>query len=111
MAMANVRMVNVMKKILAALTFVAAAVLAAPGAHAFTFENSAGPHGSGGSSLADPGDQLKASGSPSTAKGDSDPGDSGLRFSVGPASPSGNRPNTLPPAWVGNPLFLDKGNQ
>jgi hypothetical protein len=104
-------MVDVMKKALALLALVTAAVLAASGAHAFTFENGP-PDRNGGGSLVDPGDQVKSSGSPGTATREGG-SDSRFQFSVGPSSGSAfsNRPNTSPPAWVGNPLYLDKGGQ
>jgi hypothetical protein len=101
------QMVNEMKKLLAALPVVTAAlVLAASGAHAFTFENSGS--NSSGSSIVDPDSQIKGSGNASATSRE---GGTGLRFSVGPSSGSGltNRSNS-PPGWVGNPLFLDKGS-
>ena len=103
-------MVNVMKKALAAFPVVAAVcLLAASAAHAFTFENSP-PDRSGGSSLVDPGDRVKSSGSPSEASPEGGSA-SGFHFSVGPGSAQANRPNTSPPPWSRDPLYLDKGGQ
>jgi|SRR5215472_9081547 len=105
-------MVNVMKKALAAFPVVAAVcLLAASAAHAFTFENNP-PDRSGGSSLVDPGDRVKSSGSPSAASPEVEGGTaSGFHFSVGPGSAQANRPNTSPPPWSRDPLYLDKGGQ
>jgi len=102
------QMVNDMKKLLAALpVFAAALVLAGSGSHAFTFENN-GASSSNGSAIVDPGDQVKSSGNASTTSRE---GGTGFHFSVGPSSGSGltNRSDSRP-AWVGNPLFLDKGS-
>jgi hypothetical protein len=96
-----------MKKLLAVLpVFAAVLVLAGSGAHAFTFENN-GPSSSNGSAIVDPDEQVKNSGNGSTSR----EGGTGFHFSAGPSSGSGltNRSNS-PPAWVGNPLFLDKGS-
>jgi|SRR2546426_8093519 hypothetical protein len=88
-----------------ALVFAASLVLAAPGAHAFTFGDQSATNGNGGA-LVDPDEQIKSSGNGSTSSQQGP----GLHFSVGPAYGSGstNRFNSQP-GWVGNPLFLDKG--
>src|SRR6516225_2175358 len=99
-------MVNVMKKALAAFPVVAAVcLLAASAAHAFTFENNP-PDRSGGSSLVDHGDRVKSAASPEEGGSAS-----GFHFSVGPGSAQANRPNTSPPPWSRDPLYLDKGGQ
>jgi hypothetical protein len=87
--------------------FAVALVLAAPGAHAFTFGDQTTTN-SGGSSLVDPDEQVKNFGSGGTSSQDSS--SPGFHFSTGPSFGSGLT-NQLqsPPAWVGNPLFLDKG--
>jgi hypothetical protein len=100
--------VNDMKKLLVALpVFAAALVLAGSGAHAFTFENNSASGGNG-SAIVDPDEQVKSFGNGSTTSRE---GGTGFHFSVGPSSGSGltNRSDSRP-AWVGNPLFLDKGS-
>ena len=96
-----------MNKLLLALpVFATVLVLGMPVAHAFTFEDQSAtnPPTSGPIDLED---QVKgfASGTTTTQQGGS-----GFHFSVGPSSGPGlsNRFDS-PPAWVGNPLFLDKG--
>lgn|GEM_PF-7064629 len=97
-----------MKKLLVAFpAFAVALLLAQSGARAFTFENN-GPSGSNGSAIVDPDEQAKRFGNTGATGGE---GGTGFHFSVGPSSGSGltNRSNS-PPAWLGNPLFLDKGS-
>jgi hypothetical protein len=101
-------MVNDMKKLLAALpAFAVALLLTQSGAHAFTFENNSTSSGNG-SAIVDPDEQVKSFGNNGTTSRE---GGTGFHFSVGPSSGSGwtNRSNS-PPAWVGNPLFLEKGS-
>src|SRR5438067_11931704 len=98
-------MVNHMNKLwLTVPMFAATLVLAETASQAFTFENSGTSTGSG-SAIAHPDEQVKKFGSGATTN------QGGLHFGVGAASGSGltNRSNS-PPAWVGNPLFLDKGS-
>ena len=95
-----------MKKVLLALPVVAATlVLADSGAYAFTFENSGASNGNG-SAIVDPDEQVKNSGNGNTVSG---PGNTKFHFGVGSSYGSGNQSNS-PPAWVGNPLFIDKGS-
>jgi hypothetical protein len=94
---------NDMMKLAVVPVFAATLLLAQSGAHAFTFENNGTPNG-GGSSIVDPDAQVKGPGTASTTSRE------GFHFSAGPSSGSGLRNQSdPPPAWVGNPLFLDKG--
>jgi len=96
-----------MNKLLLALPIFATALVSTmPVAHAFTFEDqSTNTNTSGAFDLED---QVKgfANGTTTTQQGPS-----GFHFSVGPSSGTGltNRFDS-PPAWVGNPLYLDKGS-
>lgn len=95
-----------MNKLLLALPiFATALVLTMPVAHAFTFEDQSTNTNTNAIDLED---QVKgfASGTTTTQQGPS-----GFHFSVGPSSGTGltNRFDS-PPAWVGNPLYLDKGS-
>lgn len=107
---------------LAGLPVVAALALAAPGAHAFTFENQGatsnytvnnfGTLNNYGSTLSTPGptrsvgSALSSTPDASTSGTGSQMG--GFSFHVGPQSSFGAA-NMRPPAWSTNPLFLDKG--
>jgi hypothetical protein len=102
--------------------FAAALMLAASGAHAFTFGNGGTTGGSGnggatssygstltspgGGTLATPEDQAKNFGSGNTGSQDG-----GLSFHVGPTAPfgSGTNQRLAPPAWVGSPLYFERG--
>jgi len=106
---------------LAGLPVLAALALAAPGAHAFTFENQGatsnytvnnfGTLNNFGSTLTAPG-QTRSVGdalSSTPGAGTSDTGSQmgGFSFHVGPRSSFGAT-NLRPPAWSTDPLFLDR---
>jgi hypothetical protein len=100
--------------------FAAALMLAAPGAHAFTFGNG-GTTGSGGnggatssygSTLTTPGSgalatpEVRNFDSGSAGSLDGGTGFPSFRFGAGP---SGSSQRLAPPAWVGDPLYFERG--
>jgi hypothetical protein len=105
--------------------FAAALLLAAPGAHAFTFGNggTTGGSGSNGGATSSYGSTLTTPGSGALATpevknfdsgnaGSLDGGTSGpsFRFGAG-AGPfgAGSNQRLAPPAWVGDPLYFERG--
>lgn len=94
-----------MKKLLLAVPLVAAGwALAQSGAQAFTLENGSPSTGTG-AAVTDPDEQVKKFGS-----GSAPSQQGGFSFSIGPANGGLNSRSNSPPAWVGNPLYLDKGS-
>jgi len=105
--------------------FAAALMLVAPGAHAFTFGNGGTTGGSGnggatssygstltspgGGTLATPEDQAKNFGSGNAGGLDGGTGTSSFRFGAGPFG-AGSNQRLAPPAWVGDPLYFDRGH-
>jgi hypothetical protein len=89
----------------------AALVLTASSAHAFTFSNQ-GSTSSYGSTLADPGDQVRNFGAGGLSEGSGSSsqsgGFSGFRFGSGSFGADTNR-RLAPPAWSTDPLYLERG--
>jgi hypothetical protein len=102
--------------------FAAALMLATPGAHAFTFGNGGTTGGSGGNggatssygstlttpgggALATPEDQVKNFGNGNAGSLDGGTGGPSFRFGAGPFGAQ----RLAPPAWVGDPLYFERG--
>jgi hypothetical protein len=101
------------------LLLTGALLLAAPGAHAFTFGDQTTTNGSGspsrsyGGTLTDPGSQIRNYGgvdltTPKTSTTTPTEGFS-FRFDSGPFGSGTNR-RLAPPKWSTDPLYLEKGD-
>jgi hypothetical protein len=99
------------------LVLTGALVLAASGAHAFTYgdQTTTSPYGSQtrsyGSTLTDPGSQIRSYGGVdlTTPKTSTTPTEGfSFRFESGPFG-SGTNNRLAPPKWSTDPLYLEKG--